>query len=284
MNVLLPVRLRPRIVPTGQNLPWLDAIKAVADRGGLPSHPLLDAHLCCEVRSLKTEHLAAINQAFSLYSRNLYAHPAQHGTFQTGRDIRDSLTGSILPWRELANLVAPSDVVRPETGLFIDPKQVAAEKYHGEYAPIIYPASILIVHPAVECYGQWGKVHAPTGMVLEISPTELEKLAWHEQRRLWRSSAEGLCSVARYDVLDGRRYVGAYALWSNVSGAAYVAYDILNDQGKPLVDGSGQLLVKGEVTLADMRRFAAGEIPEALQALPGEMLEAAHRLAIDAKL
>ena len=269
---------RARIVPTGQQLPWLQAREAVKDKGGLPPHRMLDRHLCDpEYRdSLPTDLRSQIDAAFPLMAAELYVHPIPGRVLEPGKDIYNSILDRILPWSELATLVQPSEVIRPETGLLVLPADMQREKRSGDREVfVVHPESIALVHPAVRADLHWGEVDRATGMVLGVPPQQLAQIDRINQRSLWIMHGERLGPLARHtggfveDLYTGRDTIVAYCRRTLAMGVSYVAYDIL--------DGD-KLLVEG-VSLADIRRFVAGGFPEALGALFRSQFEPVRSLA-----
>ncbi len=275
------LQLRPRIVPTGQKLSWFDARKAVEAKGGLPDHSLLGRHLCDPdyQASLTSTRHEVVDSVFPLWPRNLYAYPVRGQRFRSDQPIHDHVTGLFLSWSELVKYVARSTIIRSKTSLYITPRDVQPERVtidgRETEAQIVYPASIVPVHPAVGVDEQWGKVHEPTGMVLEVREEELRELSRsdsrHKKRRLFKSIRQGLGQpIHLAGSHTDRRYVNA--IYKHVTfGVAYVVYDMLGEKNQILAEG---------VTLADMRKFAQGKTVRALGVLRGEQLDAARRLAL----
>jgi hypothetical protein len=255
------LRLKARIVPTGQNLPWAEARKAVKDKGGLPSHPLLDDCL------MRSDDWRSIRSAFPLWSSQVLVYPAVGGVFKRGENITDTDSGLVFP----AEHIPDSAFDTPKTGLLVLPGEL--NPVAGGLLAIEQPVSVLVVHDLVEQNGGLGRVHEKSRLPLEVPQEEAQLLAFEKKRFLWRKGNAGIGSVACYFYVVNRRNVNAVVVWSDVSGVAYVAYDIL--------DGTATL-AKG-VPLADMQKLAAGatgsDLSEALRALPAETLEAARRLA-----
>lgn len=201
------------------------------DKGGLPTHPLLEALLNDRAyrKSLGRVEVQRVEGATPLWSGDLYAHPAEGATFRKNRDIKDAKSGWRLPWRDAVAAVGDADLLlRPKTGLLVTPAEV-----EGKSKITIHPKSIHIVHPVVEHFGGTGKLDPKTGMVLEAE-AQSEK----EKRRLYRISDAGLGPLVRYvNDFYGRRGVRANDWPGNAFGVAYVVYDVLDAQGRMRLAG-----------------------------------------------
>lgn len=270
------LRFRERIVPLqderGKTVyaKWPKARELVARRGGLPPHILLDKHLCdAQYRqSLPPDQLKAIDAAFPLVSRDLCVHPAKGARFQLDRDVRDAKTGWLLRWSALIRNVPPAELTRLKTALLVTPRRLEPERYRGKKIFVVHPRSITVIHPAIEHYGQWGRVHAPTALVLGPRSSEPKHPEMDKKRRFWRFGHEAIMPLSRGT--DWRWDVYADCDFSCESGVAYVVYDLLDEKGTALIEGIG---------LREIKKLAAGERPDILEALSRTQLEAAGRLA-----
>ena len=196
------------IVQLGMDAHCLQARKEVSARGmRLPPHPLLDAYV------QKT-------RVFGLWADELLAHPAKDGVFQQGKDVKDSLTGWILP----ASYVPKEAAGRKGVGLFVVPEDVREEG--GKV--VVHAQSVVVLDGMIQISDKWvaGKPHEITRIPLVVSPEEFERLPEEEKRWLYRIAGEGVKPLVRgggnYWSRDGRRYVNAGCGPDNAFGVAGV--------------------------------------------------------------
>ena len=183
------------IVQFGMDARYLQARKEVATKGmRLPPHPLLDRYV---IRNRVRDGLLA---------DELLAHPEKDCVFQKGRDVRDSLSGWIIP----ARYVPEEALGRQGVGLFVVPKEV---EENGKV--VIHPKSVIVLDGMIQVSDEWvpGKPHEITRIPLVISPEEFERLPYDEKRWFYRIAGEGVRLLVRGDynswIRSGRRYVDA---------------------------------------------------------------------------
>ncbi|MDO8553964.1 MAG: hypothetical protein Q7S22_04105 [Candidatus Micrarchaeota archaeon] len=271
---------RPRIVPIGKELTLIQARSSVADKGGLPSQLLVD-RLFTDIayrNTLSIKDLRVFDSVNSLGARQLLAHPAVNQPFEQGQDIKDKQWGEVpewrhdmvLPWSEVVALVPASEITARGIGLFIEPRAgpegVVEETLKGEKLTVIHPASIILVQNMLQETG-WGKKDPATGIPVKGKG----------KRVLFRKDFQAISLLVRETGSAQSTFFTINAFYSQVNafGVAYVTHDLieLNTEG---------ILAKEivrDVSLADIRKLAAGETPEALSVLTSVQLEAASLAA-----
>ncbi|MEW5996044.1 MAG: hypothetical protein AB1657_00405 [Candidatus Micrarchaeota archaeon] len=216
------------IVQLGMDARYLDARRAVAERKmRLPPHPMLDAYV-------------QRNRVCGFWADELLARPEKGRVFQSGKDVKDALTGMILP----ASYVPKEAVGREGVGLFVVPEDVREER--GKV--IVHAQSVIVLDGLTQESDKWvpGKPHEITRIPLVVSAEEFERLPEEEKRWLYRIAGEGVRPLARGDVNDWyrgvRRYVYADCGFDYVFGVAGVAAsDAHAESGMaPIVRGAEQ--------------------------------------------
>lgn len=203
------------IVQLGTDARYLDARKAVAKKGmRLPPHPLLDAY----VRR---------NRVYGFWADELLAHPEKGSVFQSGKDVKDALTGMILP----ASYVPKEAVGREGVGLYIVPENVGEEK--GKV--IVHAQSVIVLDGITQVSDKWapGKPHEITRIPLVVSPEEFERLPEGEKRWLYRIAGEGVRPLGCDYGWDwnGRRVVDAGYGLDGAFGVAGVPIEASETKG-----------------------------------------------------
>jgi len=168
-----------KIVELGINVPYLQARKMVAKRGmKLPSYPLIDAY-------------ARRPRGYDLWADELLAHPPLDWVFQSGKDVKDSITGWILP----ASYVPKEALGRWGVGLFIVPEDVREEG--GKV--IVHAQSVVVLNGMIQISDTLvaGKPHEITRIPLIVSLEEFERLPEDEKRWLYRIAGEGVRPLVR---------------------------------------------------------------------------------------
>jgi len=202
--------LTREIVRLGTDAPYLIARRQVAEKKmRLPPHPLLDAYV-------------QRNAVGGHWADELLAHPEKNGVFQSGRDVKDSRTGWILP----ASYVPSEALGRKSVGLFVVPEDVREESGNV----IVHARSIVVLDGMIQESG-WvpGKPHELTRIPLVVSPEEFACLPEEDKRWLYRIVGEGVQPIVRgdfdyvgWDSSYVRRYVNTYS----GAGGADVAFQV----------------------------------------------------------
>jgi hypothetical protein len=165
-------------------------------------------------------------RGYSYWADELLAHPEKDGVFQSGRDVKDALTGMILP----ASYVPKEAIGRKGIGLFVVPEDVRRE--HDKV--IVHAQSIVVLDDITQTSGEWvpGKPHEITRIPLVVSAEEFERLPGEEKRWLWRITGEGVRPLVR---ADSYGFYGGD--WRYVS--AGFGFDTSNDVAKVAASEAG---------------------------------------------
>lgn len=210
------------IAQLGMDARYLEARKAVAERKmRLPPHPMLDAYV-------------QRNRVYGFWADELFAHPEKNGVLQQGKDVKDSLTGWILP----ASYVPKEAVGRKGVGLFVVPENVGDEK--GKV--IVHAKSVMVLDGVTQVSDKYvpGKPHEITRIPLVVSPEEFERLPEDEKRWLLRIAGEGVRPLVRGDDVDWDRSAGRDVCANCGADVAFgVAGVLASEAGARLGDAQG---------------------------------------------
>jgi len=181
------------IIPSGQNLGWLEAREAVKDKGGLPSNVLHDDVL------VRSEAWKQLGVYYPAWAREVLVYPAKGDTFKKGEDVVDvHIDEKGRKWVFPASFIPEEAVGKEKVGLFVDPEDAKVEDYNGEPAVIIYPKSIVVLHGFIQESVVEGRVDEDTRIPLEVAPEVAEKLAEDQKRWLYRRDGAGVEPLVRY--------------------------------------------------------------------------------------
>lgn len=181
-----------KIVPLGRQASYLEARGFAAERGmRLASHVLLDDYLA----NGRSNGFIDLKEVYPAWARQMLVHPARDGEFVKGVDVVDSESGWCLPADYLYGL----DVFRKGIGLVIEPGLI---KENGGRM-VVFPDSIVVLHPFIQENKACGKVHKATGVPLALVPKNDMETRW-----LYRSEGVGVIPLSR-DCF-GRRYVNGF--------------------------------------------------------------------------
>ncbi|HNT60456.1 MAG TPA: hypothetical protein PKJ97_00580, partial [Candidatus Bilamarchaeaceae archaeon] len=138
--------------------------------------------------------------------------PEKNGVFQGGKDVKDALTGMILP----ASHVPKEAVGRKGVGLFVVPEDVGEE--NGKV--IVHAQSVIVLDGITQVSDKWvpGKPHDIARIPLVVSAEKFGRLPEDEKRWLYRIAGEGVRPlVHNAGALNNRRNVNG----NNQPGEAY---------------------------------------------------------------
>ncbi|MEK6981756.1 MAG: hypothetical protein AABX38_02395 [Candidatus Micrarchaeota archaeon] len=275
MSATVQVQKRQVIVPTGQDLSWLEARKAVKEKGGLPSHVLHDDYL---VGSEKWKELPS--GYYAAWAREVLVYPEQSGQFRKGIDVVDvNKDNAGREWILPASSIPEQAIGRAKVGLFIDPEQVEV----NDKRVVILPKSVVVLEGFIQESGTAGKVDEKTRVPLEISKELFDNLSDSEKRWLFRISGVGVRPLIRgfdrYGIYG--QGVSADRGHDNGYGVAYVGLE----EAAPKIEVARApenqgILVKG-VTLEAFRAIvedANASLSDIAQTVRPEKLEALSRL------
>jgi hypothetical protein len=224
--------LKQTIIPTTKKAGWIEARRMTKDKGGLPSHLLLDDYLvrtenwhdllndlpmeikiaACHdlkerLKGLDIRECLTISSIYKLidfriWARELLIHPEEDGQFKKGEDVFDSQKdkkGRI--WILPADQVPEEAIGRKRVGLLIDPEDVS----EGNGRVVVHPRSSVLLDRFIQEPGKDGKVNEQTRMPQEIKGELWNKLSKDEKRRLFRINGIGLKPIFRRLSLRGGR-------------------------------------------------------------------------------
>jgi len=158
----------------GTRADYLGARKVAAGRKmKLPPHPLLDAYV-------------QQNRVYGFWADELLAHPEKNGVFQGGKDVKDALTGMVLP----ASYVPKEALGRKGVGLFVVPEDVMEEGSNV----IVHAQSVMVLDGLAQESGKCvpGKPHEITRVPILASAEDFKRLPEEEKRWLYRIAGEGV--------------------------------------------------------------------------------------------
>ncbi len=274
MSVAAAVRDVPRmtIVPTGQDMGWLNAREAVKSKGGLPSHVLHDDYL---VKSSRWKELPA--GYYGAWEREVLVYPEKNGRFVKGQDVVDADKDDAdkddagREWVLPASCVPEQAVGRAKVGLFIDPEQV--EVSDSRVVILAKPTSIVVLDGFIQESGNCGKVDEATRIPLEVPKGVWDNLSDTEKRWLYRIAGAGVRPLAclSYGVDYGRQIVDAASWHDSGYGVAYV------DAAEGSAPRDVEVVRAG---IADVSRpafrSAPVEVKSPIISVPGTVLDAAE--------
>ena len=195
---MVSTQLRGKIVPTGQDMGWLDARNAVRDKGGLPSHVLHDQYLVGSERYKEFP-----GSYYAAWAREVLVYSAKGEVFQKGKDVVDAIKDDKgRKWVLPASSMPEQAIGRKNVGLFIDPEQVEA---NGKRVVVLaQPKSIIVlgISPELGSFiqesGNAGKVDEATGIPLSVSQELFDTLDDNQKRWLYRIDGAGVRPLVRY--------------------------------------------------------------------------------------
>lgn len=247
---------------------WISARNAVRDKGGLPSHVLLDD------LTLKTSVFNAMECGscilwlYSLWAKEVIVHPPQHGRFEKGKDVLGTHcpynSVSIVtdpPWVFPASCIPDEAIGMEKVALFVDPGKI--EVTPKNVVILAEPKSIVVLHPFIQGVTMResleGKVDRTTRIPLEADPEELASLDWSQKACLEKQNSAGagvrpiLRRINRTGYGGSRWVVIPESRYAN--GVSYVASEEpkINTEMSPALGNKG-VLVKG-ATLEELREL-----------------------------
>ena len=239
---------RQRIVYTDMRLSWLEARTAVAGKGGLPPHVLLDEHLNGPEQrwnsvpnnghEYRGEHVGDANRPYwPGWAREIIVYPNSGEQFMKGEgDVIDFY--SYFRWR-LSDVLMSCRAAFPEScipdeafgrekvALLFTPRNIELNTETGNMFLLAYPKDVILLHPFIQTSGQIGKVDERTGIPLEVSEEEARELPDTQKRMLSRLPHTGIrplshgFTAGRHERLGGFTCTATSA-YVNMFGVAYV--------------------------------------------------------------
>ena len=197
-----------RIIPTGQKMPWLQAVEAAGEKG-LPSNVLHDETL------VRSDVWKQLPEYYPAWAREVLVYPEKGGKFMRGEDVVDGYTDDKgRQWVFPASQIPEAAIGKNGIALFVNPQRVEVE---GSKVTIIAdPQSITVLDGFMQKSG-WGKVDEKT----RVPVSSHESLAYEQKRYLWRLDTAGVRPLVRGDYLiDSRRGVVANGRPDDRSGVA----------------------------------------------------------------
>ena len=277
---MVSTQLRGKIVPTGQNMVWIDARNAVKDKGGLPSSVLHDQHL------VGSERYAELpRNYYPAWAREVLVYPAKNGVFVEGEHVTDAETDSKnMQWKVDKEFLVLAHTIKQVFGLtgvslFIDPGADPANVYEKDGSIWVRPDrgvdSIVVLHNSIQISGNCGKMDEATGIPLEVPKELLDKLTEDQKRWLYKINGAGVRPLSRIVYRDGddRRDVDAVTGRNGGLGVAYVETSEAREGGEAV---SREVeLVRPAETTGPAYRSAPAEVRSPVISLSGSVYDAA---------
>lgn len=145
---------------------------------------------------------ATIIRSYPAWAGELLAYTTEDGKFKKKQDIKDSKSGWILPYSDIAKLVFNDDPFNTKNiQLLIVPQELAMDK--GRL--VVVPKSIL-VKPAMNKSGN-GKYDAESGLVLPIPDKEFTQLPAGQKASFSRLEEQSIRPIVRgHRTYDGKDF------------------------------------------------------------------------------
>lgn len=203
---------------------YLEARKLTSDKGGLPSNVLHDDYL------VGTDKWKDVQKAYPSWAREILVYPPKDGKFD-GKDVVDSnKDGHGRKWILPASYVPKEAVGKERVGLFINPQEVKEEK--GRV--VVYPQSVVILHPFIQQSCNGGKVDENTRIPLEVEYELWKTIPAEEKRWLLRMDGAGVRPLVRSLSMKD---IETYRKPDNGLRVAHVRIGNLFQEKEPLVEG-----------------------------------------------
>jgi hypothetical protein len=203
---------------------YLEARKLTRGKGGLPSNVLHDDYL---VRSDKWK---GVQKVYPAWAREILVYPEKDGLF-SGRDVVDSnKDGKGRRWILPASYIPKEAVGKEGVGLFINPQEVKEEK--GRV--VVYPRSVIILHPFIQQSCGGGKVDDNTRIPLKVDPELWKDVPVEERRWLLRMDGAGVRPLVRSLSMKD---IETYRKPDNGLWVAHVRVGNLFQEKEPVAEG-----------------------------------------------
>ncbi len=184
-----PVQLAQKsegIIPTWQNMPWLQAVEAAGERG-LPSNVLHDETL------VRYDAWKQLSGYYPAWAREVLVYPEKGGEFRRGEDVVDDYTDKKgRQWVFPSSQIPEAAIGKKGVALFVNPQRVEVED--NKVTIIADQQSITVLDGFMQKSG-WGKADEKTGVPVSSD----ESLAYEQKRYLHRFDTAGVRPLARCD-------------------------------------------------------------------------------------